>query len=247
MADYLSFGEVMLRLKSPGHERLFQSPLLEATFGGGEANVAVSLANFGLDAGFISALPDNDVGDAAIRELRGFGVDTSAIARSGARIGIYYLETGANQRPSQVIYDRDRSSICDAKPGDFDWSSIFSTAKWFHITGITPALSQSAADVSLEAVQAARAAGVKVSCDFNYRGKLWNYGKSAPDNYLMTDAYFTWWDCGRSYLCRFVDVLHMGFVDEVLFGREVIEEMPRIVAEWVDLERNRQNDQPELE
>ncbi len=192
MADYLSFGEVMLRLKSPGHERLFQSPLLEATFGGGEANVAVSLANFGLDAGFISALPDNDVGDAAIRELRGFGVDTSAIARSGARIGIYYLETGANQRPSQVIYDRDRSSICDAKPGDFDWSSIFSTAKWFHITGITPALSQSAADLSLEAVQAARAAGVKVSCDFNYRGKLWNYGKSAPD--VMSE------------LVRFVDV-----------------------------------------
>ncbi len=181
MAQYLSFGEIMLRLKSPANERFFQSPALEATFGGGEANVAVALANYGLDSGFVSALPANDIGEAAIRELRGFGVDTSHVARQGDRVGIYFLETGANQRPSKVIYDRARSSICQAQPGDFDWEAIFDGARWFHITGITPALSQSAADLSLEAVQAARAAGVRVSCDFNFRGKLWKYGKSAPE------------------------------------------------------------------
>ena len=181
MSQFLSFGEIMLRLKTPGHERFFQSPEFEATFGGGEANVAVALSNYGLDAGFVSALPDNDIGEAAIRELRSFGVGTSNIQRSGERVGIYYLEAGANQRPSKVVYDRNRSSICEAKPGDFDWPAIFDGAKWLHITGITPALSQSAADLSLECVQAARAANVKVSCDFNYRGKLWKYGKSAPD------------------------------------------------------------------
>ncbi len=181
MSQYLSFGEIMLRLKSPAHERFFQSPSFEATFGGGEANVAVALANYGLSSGFISALPDNDIGEAAIRELRGFGVDTSNVARKGERVGIYFLETGANQRASKVIYDRAHSSICEAKPGDFDWAAIFEGARWFHITGITPALSQSAADLSLEAVKAAQAAGVTVSCDFNFRGKLWKYGKSAPE------------------------------------------------------------------
>ena len=181
MTDYISFGEIMLRLKSPGHERFFQSPQLEATFGGGEANVAVSLANFGLKAGFVTALPKNDIGEAAIRELQGFGVDTSGIRRSGSRMGVYFLETGSNQRPSKVVYDRDHSSICEAKPGDFDWPRLFAGAKWFHITGITPALSQNAADLSLEACKAARKAGLTVSCDFNYRGKLWKYGKSAPE------------------------------------------------------------------
>ena len=181
MTDFISFGEIMLRLKSPGHERYFQSPVLEATFGGGEANVAVSLSNYGLDAGFVTALPDNDIGNAAVRELRGFSVDTAQIVRSGSRIGIYFLETGSNQRPSKVVYDRAHSSICEAGPGDFDWRAIFKGAKWFHITGITPALSQSAADLSLEACIAAREQGVTVSCDFNFRGKLWKYGKSAPD------------------------------------------------------------------
>lgn len=181
MAEYLSFGEIMLRLKTPGHERYFQSPAFEATFGGGEANVAVALSNYGLDAGFVSALPDNDIGEAAIGELRRFGVDTSHVRRSGDRVGIYFLETGANQRPSKVVYDRARSSICEAKPGDFDWPAIFDGAKWLHITGITPALSQSAADLSLECVKAAQDAGVTVSCDFNFRGKLWKYGKSAPE------------------------------------------------------------------
>ena len=185
MADFLTFGEIMLRLKTPGHERFFQSPALEATFGGGEANVAVALANYGLDAGFVSALPDNDIGESAVRELRRFGVDPTHIRRSGNRVGIYFLETGANQRPSKVVYDRAGSSICEAQPGDFDWARIFDGAKWLHITGITPALSESAADLSLEALDAAKQAGVTVSCDFNFRGKLWKWGKTAPE--VMTD------------------------------------------------------------
>jgi len=181
MAQYLSFGEIMLRLKSPGHERLFQSPMLEATFGGGEANVAVALANYGLDSGFVTALPDNDIGEAALRELRGFGVDTRHIRRAGNRFGIYYLETGANQRASKVIYDRSGSSMAEARQGDFDWAKIFNGARWLHITGITPALSASAAELSLQAVREAKVSGLTVSCDFNYRGKLWKYGKSAPE------------------------------------------------------------------
>ncbi len=185
MGTFVSLGEIMLRLRSPLHERFFQSPSFEATFGGGEANVAVALSNFGLDARFVTALPANDIGDSAIRELRRFGVDTSQIRRSGSRVGIYFLETGSNQRPSKVVYDRAGSSICDAGPGDFDWSQVFDGAEWFHITGITPALSQSTADMSLEAVKAAKQAGVTVSCDFNYRGKLWKYGKTAPE--VMTD------------------------------------------------------------
>ena len=169
MSEYLSFGEIMLRLKAPGHERLFQSPVLEATFGGGEANVAVSLANFGLNAGFVTVLPDNDIGDACLRELRGFGVDTSKIIRKSGRMGVYFAEAGANQRPSNVIYDRADSAIACAKPEDFDWDSIFSGVKWFHITGITPAISESAKDVSLAAVKAAKQKGIMVSCDFNFR------------------------------------------------------------------------------
>jgi len=185
MSTYVSLGEIMLRLKTPGHERYFQTPFFEATFGGGEANVAVALANYGLDARFVTALPDNDIGENAIRELRGFGVDTTQIRRSGDRVGIYFLEAGANQRPSNVVYDRANSSIADCGPGDFDWDKVFEGASWFHITGITPALTQSAADMSLEAVKAAKDRGVTVSCDFNFRGKLWKYGKTAPE--VMTD------------------------------------------------------------
>ena len=181
MTDYVTFGELMLRLKSPGHERLFQSPAFEASFGGGEANVAVSLANFGLDAAFITALPNNELGDAAIRELRSFGVDTANIARCGERVGIYFLEAGANQRASKVVYDRAGSAICDAARDTFEWDDIFAEAKWFHITGITPALSQSTAELSLDAVRAAKDRNITVSCDFNFRGKLWKYGKSAPE------------------------------------------------------------------
>jgi len=181
VTDFISFGEIMLRLNSPGHERFFQSPRFEATFGGGEANVAVSLANYGMNAGFVSAVPANDIGEAALSELRRFGVDTSTVIRRGERLGIYFLETGSNQRPSKVIYDRAHSSICDAKPGDFNWTEILRGAKWFHITGITPALSQSAADLSMEACMAAKNLGLTVSCDFNFRGKLWKYGKNAPE------------------------------------------------------------------
>lgn len=181
MSEYLSFGEIMLRLKTPGNERFFQSPGFEATFGGGEANVAVALSNYGFDAGFVSALPDNDIGENAIMELRKFGVDTAHVSRSGDRVGIYFLETGANQRPSKVVYDRANSSIAEATADEFDWPTIFKGVKWLHITGITPALSQSAADLSMDCVKAAKAAGVTVSCDFNYRGKLWKYGKTAPE------------------------------------------------------------------
>ena len=181
MSEFLTFGEIMLRLKSPGNERFFQSPQFEATFGGGEANVAVALSNYGLNAGFISALPDNDIGENAVMELKKFGVDTSHVRRSGDRVGIYFLETGANQRPSKVVYDRAHSSIAECKPGDFNWKEIFGGAKWLHITGITPALTQDSADLSLECVQEAKKAGLTVSCDFNYRGKLWKYGKSAPE------------------------------------------------------------------
>jgi len=188
----ITFGEVMLRLKSPGLERLFQSPVLEATFGGGEANVAVSLANFGLNAAFVTILPKNEIADACIAELRRFGVDASLIARGPGRMGIYFLENGANQRPAKVIYDRAGSSIAEAKPGAIDWKKAFEGANWFHITGITPAISQSAADLSLEAVRAAKQSGLTVSCDFNYRGKLWKYGKTAPA--VMTE------------LVKFVDI-----------------------------------------
>jgi 2-dehydro-3-deoxygluconokinase len=181
MAKYVTFGEIMLRLKSPGMERLFQSPQLEATFGGGEANVAVALARFGCDVGYVSVIPANAVGDACLAELRRHGVATSAVVRKGSRLGIYFLEGGANQRPSVVIYDRSGSSIAEAKSGDIDWARTFSGAAWFHITGITPAISASAAQLSLEAVRRAKEMGLTVSCDLNFRKNLWKYGKSAPE------------------------------------------------------------------
>ena len=178
---YLTFGEIMLRLKSPGHERFFQSPMLEATFGGGEANVAVSLANYGEDVGFLSVLPKNAIGDECIKELRRFGVDTSRVVRGGERLGIYFLETGANQRPSKVVYDRAHSAIAAAKPGDIDWEKTFEGVEWFHITGITPAISESAMELSLESVKEAKKRGITVSCDLNYRKNLWKYGKKASE------------------------------------------------------------------
>jgi len=181
----ITFGEIMLRLKSPGFERLFQTPVLEATFGGGEANVAVSLANFGLNTAFVTVLPKNEIADSCIAELRRFGVDTSLIVHGAGRMGIYFLENGANQRGSKVVYDRDGAAIAVAKPGIIEWKKVFEGANWFHITGITPAITQSAADLSLEAVQAAKNGGLTISCDFNYRGKLWKYGKTAPE--VMTE------------------------------------------------------------
>ncbi|MGQ0649044.1 MAG: PfkB family carbohydrate kinase [Gemmatimonadaceae bacterium] len=177
----VTLGEVMLRLKSPRSERLFQSPVLEATFGGAEANVAVSLAQFGVPATFVSAIPANAVGDACVGELRRFGVDTSAIRRQGERMGIYFLESGANQRASRVTYDRAGSSIATARAGDFDWTAILAGADWFHVSGVTPAISEQAAAVAIEAARAARAMGLTVSCDYNYRKNLWRWGKKAPE------------------------------------------------------------------
>jgi 2-dehydro-3-deoxygluconokinase len=180
MKTTVTFGEVMLRLAPPGFERFLQSPLLSATFGGGEANVAVALADFGLYAAFVTVLPEkNAIADAAIGELRRFGVDTSSIVRGKGRLGIYFLEAGANQRPSKVIYDREFSAIARAKLGDIRWDDVFQNAGWFHITGITPAISASAADLALEAVRRAREKGITVSCDLNYRKNLWKWGKPA--------------------------------------------------------------------
>ncbi len=177
----VTFGEVMLRLKSPGHERLLQSPSLEATFGGGEANVAVSLAQLGLECAFVTALPANPLGDACVAFLRGKGVDTSLIVRAGPRMGLYFLEEGANQRPSKVIYDRAQSAIMDAPPSAFDWDRILVGAGWFHVTGITPALSAAAAANALAAMKTAKQIGLTVSCDYNFRKNLWKYGKKAPE------------------------------------------------------------------
>jgi 2-dehydro-3-deoxygluconokinase len=189
----VTLGEIMLRLKSPGFERLLQSPVLEATFGGGEANVAVSLADFGANAAFVTRVPDNPIGDACISFLRSRAVDTSLVVRGGDRLGIYFLEAGANQRPSSVIYDRAQSSISLAAPDEWKWDEVFEGASWFHITGITPALSQSAADLSLLAVQQAKEEGLTVSCDYNFRKKLWKYGKSAKE--VMTEL-VKWVDVG---------------------------------------------------
>ena len=177
----LTCGEIMLRLRAPGHERFFQSNMMEATFGGGEANVAVSLANYGMDIEYCTVLPKNDMGTHCISELRRFGVDTEKIVRGEGRMGIYFLENGANQLPSKVIYDRAYSSIALAKPGDIDWDKTFDGVDWFHITGITPAISESAMELSLESVKAAKAKGITVSCDLNYRKNLWKYGKKASE------------------------------------------------------------------
>lgn len=175
----LTLGEIMLRLKAPGQERFFQSPTLEATFGGGEANVAVSLANYGMNVEFTTVLPDNPIADACIRQLRYFNVGTSRIMRGKGRMGIYYLESGANQLPSKVVYDREGSSISLAELDDVDWEELFRDVEWFHITGITPAISHKALELSLAAVQKARRCGATVSCDLNYRKNLWKYGVPA--------------------------------------------------------------------
>ena len=179
---YLTFGEIMLRLKAPGMERLMTNHFLEATFGGGEANVAVSLANYGCDVGFLSVLPENNpISDACVHELRGFGVDMSRIVTAPGRFGVYYVEGGANQMPSKVVYDRAYSAIALAKPGDIDWERALGGIGWFHITGITPAISESAMQLSLQAVREAKARGITVSCDLNYRKNLWKYGVRASE------------------------------------------------------------------
>jgi 2-dehydro-3-deoxygluconokinase len=177
----VTFGEIMLRLATPGHQRFSQASSFIATFGGGEANVAVSLANYGMNAEFVTRLPQNDLGQSVIMDLKKHSVGTNHIIFGGERLGIYFLETGAVSRASKVVYDRAHSAIADIKPGMLIWDEIFKGAEWFHWTGITPAISQGAADVCLEAVKKAKELGLKVSTDLNYRKNLWKYGKSAGD------------------------------------------------------------------
>ena len=189
----VTFGETMLRLAPPGFERFLQSPQFVATFGGGEANVAVALAGFGNPARYVTVLPSsNPIADAFMGELSRFSVDTSQVVRGNGRMGVYFVERGANQRPSKVSYDRENSAIALAKPGDVDWSKALGGAAWFHITGITPALSQNAAGLAMESMRAARERGLTVSCDLNYRKNLWKYGKAAtevmPEMFRLTDV-----------------------------------------------------------
>ena len=250
MSKYVTFGEVMLRLKSPGHEKFFQSPHLEATFGGGEANVAVSLANYGLDAQFVSALPENDIADACIRELRGFGVDTCKIVRREGRVGIYFLEGGANQRPSNVVYDRAESSIALMQKGEVNWDEVFKDAKWFHISGITPAISKSAKELSLEAVKKAQEYNVTVSCDFNFRKKLWKYLETAVEVMNELVKYVDVGianeeDCQKS-LGIHVDVdVSSGSLDTdkyKLLGDKVLEEFPNLKMIAITLRESKSAD-----
>ena len=177
----VTFGEIMLRLAPPGFERFLQSPGFVATWGGGEANVAVSTAGFGLPSSYVTVVPSNPIADSMIAEMRRFNVDTTGIVRGKGRMGIYFVENGANQRPSKVVYDREYSSIALAKPGDIDWDAALAGATWFHTTGITPAISESAAALAIESVKAARAKGITVSCDLNYRKNLWKWGKTASE------------------------------------------------------------------
>lgn len=181
MKKVVTFGEIMLRLATPGYLRFLQTDTLNATFGGGEANVAVSLANYGIPVEFVTRLPENEIADWCLADLRKYNVGTSYVLRGGDRVGIYFLETGAVARPSKVVYDRAHSSIAEVQKGMFDWKEILKEARWFHWTGITPALSQGAADVCLEAIETANEMGVTVSCDLNYRKNLWKYGKKASE------------------------------------------------------------------
>ena len=191
MKKVITFGELMLRLAPNGYNRFFQNDQMQATFGGGEANVAVSLANYGLDSAYVTKLPKHAIGQSAVNSLRYFGVDTSKIVRGGDRVGIYYLEKGASQRGSVCIYDRAHSAIAEATAQDFDWKAIFEGAEWFHFTGITPALGGELPAICLEALKQAKQMGVKVSCDLNYRGKLWTREKARE---VMSE------------LCKYVDV-----------------------------------------
>ena len=190
MSKVITFGELMLRLAPENYLRFVQSEKYEATFGGAEANVAVSLANYGTDVAFVSKLPEHEIGQAAVNSLRKFGVDTSLITRGGERVGIYYCEKGASQRPSKVIYDRAYSAIAIAKEEDFDWDKIFKGATWFHLTGITPALSDSMASITIKALKTAKEKGITVSCDLNFRKKLWSKEKA---NKVMSEV------------CKYVD------------------------------------------
>ncbi len=204
MAKVVTFGEIMMRLQTPGYKRFIQAQSLEVEYGGGEANVAVSVANYGMQACFVTKLPENPIGDACLAQLRKMNVCTKHIARGGERLGIYFAEKGASQRASNVVYDRAHSSIATASPEDFDWEAIFEGADWFHFTGITPAISDEAAEISLIACKKAKEMGVKISCDLNFRKKLWTSEKAGR---VMGE------------LCQYVDVLIANEEDaEKVFG-----------------------------
>lgn len=188
----VTFGEIMMRLAPPGYQRFRQAKSFDIIYGGGEANVAASLCNFGKQARYITKLPDNEIGNACKAELRSFGIDTDYIAMGGERLGLYFCEKGASQRPSKVVYDRAHSAISECTADDFDWDKIFEGVEWFHFTGITPAISDAAAEATLAACKAAKAHGVQISCDLNYRKKLWTKEKAKK---VMTD------------LMQYVDVL----------------------------------------
>lgn len=215
----VTFGEIMLRLATPGYQRFTQAGSFEVTYGGGEANVAVSLANYGFDAYFVTRLPKNEIGDSCLNYVRRFGVNTGYIKMGGERLGIYFLEAGASQRPSKVVYDRANSAIAGVKAGEFDWGEIFKGAELFHFTGITPALSDSAAEVTLEAARAAKKAGVLVSCDLNYRKKLWTPDKA---NKIMSGL--------------------MEYVDIAVGNEEDAEKVFGIKAENTDIHSGRLDD-----
>ncbi|QUH26860.1 sugar kinase [Serpentinicella alkaliphila] len=178
MSRVICFGEIMGRLCPPGFKKVVQTNLFELTFAGGEANVAVSLANYGIDSSFVTKVPDNDMGKSVIRVLKSYGVDTSNVLVGGERLGMYYVEKGASQRPSKVIYDRKYSSISMAESGEFKWNSILDGVEWFHVTGITPALSDNCIEITLEALKICKEKGIKVSCDLNYRKNLWSEKKA---------------------------------------------------------------------
>lgn len=215
----ITFGEIMIRLQPYHHERFVQASSLEFTFGGGEANVAVSLANFGLDAAFVTKLPAHTIGQCVVNDLRRYGVDTSLITRGGDRVGIYFNEKGAAQRGSVCIYDRAHSAIQEASPEDFDWDAIFEGADWFHFTGITPALGENLVDLCRAACQAAKKRGVKISCDLNYRSKLWGHEQACR---AMSD------------LCQYVDVC--------IANEEDVKDVFGIEAEGSDVREGKLNE-----
>ena len=246
----VTFGEVMLRLKSPAHELLFQSPMLEATFGGAEANVAVSLANYGVPVSFATAIPANAIGDACVGELRRFGVDTRHIRRQGDRMGIYFLEAGANQRPSKVTYDRSGSAIATARPGDFDWDAILDGARWFHVTGVTPAISATAGELAIEGAKRAREKGITVSCDYNYRKNLWKYGKKAPEvmRELVRHVHVgiaNEEDCQKALGVDIEVDVHSGALEAERYraiAERVLEEFPNLERQVITLRESRSAD-----
>lgn len=250
MQRVVTLGEVMLRLKSPGFERLFQAPVLEATFGGAEANVAVSVANYGLEARFVSALPANPVADACLAELRGLGVDTRFVRRQGERIGIYFLEGGANQRASKVTYDRAGSAISTARPSDFDWDAVFEGAAWFHVSGVTPAISASAAELCLHAARVARGRNVPLSVDYNYRKNLWRWGRTAPEVMrelvgLATVGIANEEDCQKALGIEIDADVHAGRLDAERYrelAERVLEQFPNLERQVITLRESRSAD-----